>query len=62
MCSHQDALGTLQDAFSSIDAMTAADFATVLKCAGPHLDFATVNVSSPNTAKLRYISYANLRF
>jgi dihydroorotate dehydrogenase len=31
----------------------AADFATVLKCAGPHLDFATVNVSSPNTAKLR---------
>ena len=31
----------------------AADFATVLtQCAG-HLDFATVNVSSPNTEKLR---------
>ncbi|MGR3592798.1 MAG: quinone-dependent dihydroorotate dehydrogenase [Limimaricola soesokkakensis] len=31
----------------------AADFATVLKRCGPHLDFATVNVSSPNTEKLR---------
>lgn len=31
----------------------AADFATVLRHAGPHLDFATVNVSSPNTEKLR---------
>ncbi|ETW13608.1 dihydroorotate dehydrogenase 2 [Roseivivax marinus] len=31
----------------------AADFATVLRIAGPHLDFATVNVSSPNTEKLR---------
>lgn len=31
----------------------AADFATVLRTAGPHLDFATVNVSSPNTEKLR---------
>ena len=31
----------------------AADFATVLKRTGPHLDFATVNVSSPNTEKLR---------
>jgi len=31
----------------------AADFATVLRRAGPHLDFATVNVSSPNTEKLR---------
>ncbi|OOY09944.1 dihydroorotate dehydrogenase (quinone) [Thioclava sp. F36-7] len=31
----------------------AQDFATVLAHAGPHLDFATVNVSSPNTEKLR---------
>ncbi|WP_341365397.1 quinone-dependent dihydroorotate dehydrogenase [Yoonia sp. BS5-3] len=31
----------------------AADFATVLKECGPHVDFATVNVSSPNTEKLR---------
>lgn len=31
----------------------AADFATVLAHCGPHLDFATVNVSSPNTEKLR---------
>lgn len=31
----------------------AADFATVLTHCGPHLDFATVNVSSPNTEKLR---------
>lgn len=31
----------------------AQDFATVLAHAGAHLDFATVNVSSPNTEKLR---------
>ena len=31
----------------------AADFAAVLTRAGPHVDFATVNVSSPNTEKLR---------
>ena len=31
----------------------AADFATVLRVAGPHVDFATVNVSSPNTERLR---------
>ncbi len=31
----------------------AADFATVLASCGPHVDFATVNVSSPNTEKLR---------
>ena len=31
----------------------AADFAKVLAKCGPHLDFATVNVSSPNTEKLR---------
>ena len=31
----------------------AADFATVLTRCAPHLDFATVNVSSPNTEKLR---------
>jgi len=31
----------------------AADFATVLTRCGPLVDFATVNVSSPNTEKLR---------
>lgn len=31
----------------------AEDFAKVLKCCGPYVDFATVNVSSPNTEKLR---------
>ncbi|WP_172296656.1 quinone-dependent dihydroorotate dehydrogenase [Pseudoruegeria sp. HB172150] len=31
----------------------ARDFAEVLRIAGPHIDFATVNVSSPNTEKLR---------
>lgn len=31
----------------------AADFASVLKTCGMHVDFATVNVSSPNTEKLR---------
>ena len=31
----------------------AADFATVLATCGPHVDFATVNVSSPNTERLR---------
>ncbi|MGV8955223.1 MAG: quinone-dependent dihydroorotate dehydrogenase [Cypionkella sp.] len=31
----------------------AADFATVLAACGPYVDFATVNVSSPNTEKLR---------
>jgi len=31
----------------------AADFATVLRTCGPHVDFVTVNVSSPNTEKLR---------
>ena len=31
----------------------AADFAQVMKLAGPYVDFATVNVSSPNTEKLR---------
>lgn len=31
----------------------AADFAKVLTTCGPHVDFATVNVSSPNTEKLR---------
>tara|TARA_R110002051_G_scaffold36609_7_gene79343 strand:- start:381 stop:1430 length:1050 start_codon:yes stop_codon:yes gene_type:complete len=31
----------------------AADFARVLTTCGAHLDFATVNVSSPNTEKLR---------
>jgi dihydroorotate dehydrogenase len=31
----------------------AADFATVLALCGPEVDFATVNVSSPNTERLR---------
>ncbi|OCX66551.1 dihydroorotate dehydrogenase (quinone) [Thioclava sp. SK-1] len=31
----------------------SADFAQVLAHAGPHVDFATVNVSSPNTEQLR---------
>lgn len=31
----------------------ARDFAEVLRVAGPHIDFATVNVSSPNTERLR---------
>ena len=31
----------------------AADFSEVLRIAGPHVDFATINVSSPNTAGLR---------
>lgn len=31
----------------------AADFATVMRHLGMHVDFATVNVSSPNTEKLR---------
>jgi len=31
----------------------AQDFAQVLTCCGPHVDFATVNVSSPNTERLR---------
>lgn len=31
----------------------AADYAAVLRRAGPHVDFATINVSSPNTAALR---------
>ena len=31
----------------------AADFAAVLATCGPHVDFATVNVSSPNTERLR---------
>lgn len=31
----------------------AEDFARVMRTCGPHVDFATVNVSSPNTEKLR---------
>ncbi len=31
----------------------AGDFAAVLAVCGPHVDFATVNVSSPNTERLR---------
>lgn len=36
----------------------AADFAHVLRRAGPHIDFATVNVSSPNTERLRELQGA----
>lgn len=37
----------------------AADFAAVLAVAGPHVDFATVNVSSPNTERLRDLQGAD---
>ncbi|MDA5095667.1 quinone-dependent dihydroorotate dehydrogenase [Aliiroseovarius sp. KMU-50] len=37
----------------------AADFAKVLQTCGPFLDFATVNVSSPNTEKLRDLQGAD---
>lgn len=37
----------------------AADFAMVLRSCGPNLDFATVNVSSPNTEKLRDLQGAD---
>jgi dihydroorotate dehydrogenase len=36
----------------------AADFAQVLRRCGAHVDFATVNVSSPNTEKLRALQGA----
>ncbi|MDZ7710739.1 MAG: quinone-dependent dihydroorotate dehydrogenase [Roseovarius sp.] len=36
----------------------AGDFATVLRHCGAHLDFATVNVSSPNTEQLRELQGA----
>ncbi len=36
----------------------AADYAAVLAAAGPYLDFATVNVSSPNTERLRELQGA----
>lgn len=41
-------LGTNKDSHDR-----AADFAAVLAACGPHIDFASVNVSSPNTEKLR---------
>lgn len=37
----------------------AADFATVLTACGAHVDFATVNVSSPNTERLRDLQGAD---
>ncbi len=37
----------------------AADFARVLHHCGPHADFATVNVSSPNTERLRDLQGAD---
>ena len=36
----------------------AADYAAVLAAAGPFIDFATVNVSSPNTERLRELQGA----
>lgn len=36
----------------------ARDFADTLRAAGPHIDFATVNVSSPNTEGLRDLQAA----
>lgn len=38
----------------------AADFAAVLAHCGPHVDFATVNVSSPNTEGLRNLQSRSL--
>ncbi|WP_380057317.1 quinone-dependent dihydroorotate dehydrogenase [Falsihalocynthiibacter sp. SS001] len=37
----------------------AEDFARVMRICGPHVDFATVNVSSPNTEKLRDLQGAD---
>lgn len=37
----------------------AADFATVMSCMQQHVDFATVNVSSPNTERLRDLQGAD---
>ena len=37
----------------------AQDFATVLRSVGPYVDFATVNVSSPNTERLRDLQGAD---
>ncbi len=37
----------------------ARDYVEVLRLAAPHIDFATVNVSSPNTEKLRDLQGAN---
>ncbi|RVV98448.1 quinone-dependent dihydroorotate dehydrogenase [Mesobaculum littorinae] len=37
----------------------AHDYAEVLRVLGPHVDFATVNVSSPNTAGLRQLQGAD---
>ncbi|PIE09326.1 MAG: dihydroorotate dehydrogenase (quinone) [Rhodobacterales bacterium] len=37
----------------------ARDFAQVLETCGPHIDFATVNVSSPNTENLRDLQGAD---
>lgn len=37
----------------------AEDFATVLRMTGAHIDFATVNVSSPNTERLRDLQGAD---
>ncbi|QYK42623.1 MAG: quinone-dependent dihydroorotate dehydrogenase [Paracoccaceae bacterium] len=37
----------------------AGDFAQVLAACGPHVDFATVNVSSPNTERLRDLQGAD---
>ncbi len=36
-----------------------SDFVAVLRCCGPYVDFATVNVSSPNTDRLRDLQYGD---
>lgn len=36
-----------------------SDFMAVLRCCGPYVDFATVNVSSPNTERLRDLQYGS---
>ena len=49
----QDAIIGLNLGANKDSADRADDFARVLACCGKYLDFATVNVSSPNTEKLR---------
>lgn len=49
----QDAVIGLNLGANKDSADRADDFARVLSCCGAHLDFATVNVSSPNTENLR---------
>ncbi len=50
---HSDVPVGLNLGANKTSADRAADFAQVLALCGPHVDFATVNVSSPNTERLR---------